>query len=113
MARLLLLAVMLIAAPRPEAPGQSERPRPPVIDIHVHSTNTSPKEQLERMKALNIRYVWVAALPADLPTWTAALPPRSVSSSAHVAMCERPSALRGASVLGGNLGLSGYRLAAR
>jgi predicted TIM-barrel fold metal-dependent hydrolase len=45
-----------------------------VIDLHVHSTNTSPQEQLERMKALNIRFVWVAALAADLQTWRTAVP---------------------------------------
>ena len=26
--------------------------RPPVIDVHVHSTNTSPQQALERMKSL-------------------------------------------------------------
>jgi hypothetical protein len=42
--------------------------------MHVHGANTSPETLLEQMKALNIRYVWVATLAADLPTWTAALP---------------------------------------
>ena len=47
--------------------------RPPVIDVHVHSTNTSPQAALERMKSLNIRYLFVSSLTADLPAWSAAL----------------------------------------
>jgi hypothetical protein len=45
----------------------------PVIDMHVHSTNTTPDEALSRMKALNIRYLFVAGLSPDLPSWAAAL----------------------------------------
>jgi hypothetical protein len=48
--------------------GQSAL-RPPVIDVHVHSTNTSPQQTLERMKALNIRYVMVSSLAPDLAEW--------------------------------------------
>jgi hypothetical protein len=48
------------------APAQS----PPVIDVHVHSTNTTPTLTLERMKRLNIRLVVVSALEADLPKWS-------------------------------------------
>jgi hypothetical protein len=44
-----------------------------VIDMHVHSTNTTPREALERMKSLNIRYLFVAGLAPDLPDWAAAL----------------------------------------
>jgi uncharacterized protein len=46
---------------------------PPVIDVHVHSTNTSPAQALERMTSLNIRYLFVSSLAADLPTWATAL----------------------------------------
>jgi hypothetical protein len=44
-----------------------------VIDVHVHSTNTTPQEALERMKSLNIRYLFVSSLAADLPKWRAVL----------------------------------------
>jgi uncharacterized protein len=73
MVRLLSVLVSITALATP-ASGQDDRSRPPVIDMHVHSTNTTPREQLDRMEALNIRYAWVSALAADLPTWTADLP---------------------------------------
>src|SRR3982751_2843161 len=47
--------------------------RPPVIDMHVHSTNTSPQDALVRMQSLNIRYLFVSSLTADLAKWSAAL----------------------------------------
>ena len=47
--------------------------RPPVIDVHVHSTNTSPQQALERMKSLNIRFLVVSSLTSDLPQWASAL----------------------------------------
>jgi hypothetical protein len=43
--------------------------RPPVIDMHVHSTNTTPQQALDRMKQLNIRYLFVSTLLADAPRW--------------------------------------------
>jgi hypothetical protein len=55
------------------AAAQPAPPRPPVIDMHVHSINTTPEEVLSRMKALNIRYAFVAGLSPDLPRWAAAL----------------------------------------
>lgn len=58
--------------PAPAAPPA--RPRPPVIDVHVHSTRITPQQELERMSALNIRYVVVTSLGPDLPAWAAALP---------------------------------------
>ena len=42
----------------------------PVIDMHVHSTNTSTKA----VAALNLRYAFVSALAADLPIWAKAYP---------------------------------------
>jgi hypothetical protein len=48
--------------------------RPPVVDMHVHSTNTGPAAQLQRMDSLNIRFAWIATLAAELPAWEAALP---------------------------------------
>ena len=47
--------------------------RPPVIDVHVHSTNTSPQQAIERMKLLNIRFLVVSTLVSDLPQWAGAL----------------------------------------
>jgi hypothetical protein len=47
--------------------------RPPVIDVHVHSTNTSPQQALERMKSLNIRFLVISSLTSDLPRWASAL----------------------------------------
>jgi len=53
--------------------GQNQPARPPVIDMHVHSTNTTPQQTLERIKQLNIRYVFLSALLADQPKWASAL----------------------------------------
>jgi predicted TIM-barrel fold metal-dependent hydrolase len=43
--------------------------------MHVHSTNTSPQQTVARMNALNLRYLFVSSLAADLRSWTAALSP--------------------------------------
>jgi hypothetical protein len=56
------------------AVGQAPR-RPPVIDVHVHSTNTTPQQALERMKQLNIRYLVVSTLVADFPRWASVFTP--------------------------------------
>lgn len=53
--------------------GQVGSPRPPVIDIHVHSTNTTAPEVVNRMKDLNIRYVVVAGPAPDLLAWEKAI----------------------------------------
>jgi len=42
--------------------------RPPVIDMHVHSTNTTPQDVAE----LNLRYIFLSALAPDLSTWAKA-----------------------------------------
>jgi len=55
------------------AAAQPDPAHPPVIDMHVHSTNTSPQQALARMKALNIRYLFVSSLTADLSAWAAQL----------------------------------------
>src|SRR3954468_19839596 len=55
------------------AAAQSDSVHPPVIDMHVHTTNTSPQQALARMKALNIRYLFVSSLTADLSAWSAQL----------------------------------------
>lgn len=52
------------------AAGQSGAPRPPVIDMHVHSTTVSPRA-LARLDSLNVRYIFLAGLAADLRVWAA------------------------------------------
>lgn len=47
--------------------------KPPVIDVHVHSTNTSPAQAVERMKTLNVRFMVVSSLSSDLEAWRSAM----------------------------------------
>jgi hypothetical protein len=49
--------------------GQGPQPRPPVIDMHVHSTTTNP-QAVARVESLNVRYWFLAGLDADLRDWT-------------------------------------------
>jgi hypothetical protein len=70
--RWLVLLAWVVGGPSLSAQGSA--PPPPVIDVHVHSTNTSPAQALERMKAHNVRFMVVSSLAADLPAWRAALP---------------------------------------
>jgi hypothetical protein len=67
-----LPAMLLSLTMASAAAGQPASP-PPVIDMHVHSTNTTPDEALSRMKSLNIRYLFVAGVATDLAAWSAAL----------------------------------------
>ena len=55
------------------ASAPTPSPRPPVIDMHVHSTNTTPEEVSERMRALNVRYLSIQVLAPDMSAWRAAL----------------------------------------
>ena len=48
----------------------AQAPRPPVIDMHVHSTTTNPA-RLASLQALNVRYVFLAGLLSDLRDWRA------------------------------------------
>jgi hypothetical protein len=50
--------------------------RPPVIDVHVHNTNTTPERTLERMGTLNIRYVVLSTTGPDYGRWAGALTSR-------------------------------------
>jgi hypothetical protein len=45
--------------------------RPPVIDMHVHSTTTSP-DALARLDSLNVRYLFLSGLASDLRAWAEA-----------------------------------------
>jgi hypothetical protein len=53
--------------------AQSVSP-PPLIDMHVHSTNTTPKVVLERVATQNLRFFFLSGLAPDLPVWRTALP---------------------------------------
>lgn len=69
------LTATLLAALATTADAQVAQRRPPVIDLHVHSTNAvSPQRQAGVMQELNIRFIWLAALAPDLPAWSQALP---------------------------------------
>ena len=48
---------------------------PPVIDVHVHTTNTTPGQVRDKMTQLNIRYVVVSSLAGDLSRWASTLAP--------------------------------------
>lgn len=62
--RTLALAAVVVMRASP-ALGQSGSARPPVIDMHVHSSTLTPKA-LPRLDSLNIRYVFLSGLPAEL-----------------------------------------------
>ena len=61
----IVLSIIAVGWLGSTAAGQAP-PRPPIIDVHVHSTNTSPQQALERMKSLNIRFLVVSSLTSDL-----------------------------------------------
>ncbi|MEO7652519.1 MAG: hypothetical protein ABIZ80_18805, partial [Bryobacteraceae bacterium] len=65
---LLVLSPALITATPVLA--QSSNP-PPFIDMHVHSTNTTPDVVRGRMDRGNLRIVFLSALYSDLSAWTA------------------------------------------
>jgi hypothetical protein len=67
--------------------GQIQPARPPVIDMHLHSTNTTPQQTLERMKQLNIRYVFVSTMLEDEARWASTLN-RNQYSNGLVFPCE-------------------------
>jgi hypothetical protein len=58
-------AVLALVA---STPGSLHAQRPPVIDMHVHSTTTRP-ESLALLDSLNIRYIYLSGLHADLGRW--------------------------------------------
>jgi hypothetical protein len=60
-----VVAGILVGVPN-GAPAQ----RPPVVDMHVHSTTTSP-EAFAALDSLNIRYIFLSGLASDLRTWEA------------------------------------------
>ena len=73
MTRFAQAAILLVGVSATGA-GKVVVPRPPVIDMHVHSISGSPEEQLARMTELNIRFIWLTGLAPDFPVWSTALP---------------------------------------
>jgi hypothetical protein len=72
--RRLLFVLAIAGVSVGSASGQSGS-RPPVIDMHVHSTTTSPSD-LARLTSLNVRYVFLAGLHSDLAVWSTVDPAR-------------------------------------
>ena len=68
------LFVLAIAGVTLHSASAQDGARPPVIDMHVHSTTTTPLE-LARLASLNVRYVFLAALQSDLVRWAATVDP--------------------------------------
>jgi hypothetical protein len=69
---------------------QGPPPRPPVIDVHVHSTATAPGD-LAKLDELNVRYLLLAGLESDLRDWSKVDASRYLPSL--VLVCERGRAL--------------------
>jgi hypothetical protein len=71
MAALVLVSVTGLA--EGHAQGQPEQ-RPPVIDVHVHSTLLRP-DRLPLLDSLNIRYIVLSGLLDDLRDWDGVVDP--------------------------------------
>jgi hypothetical protein len=69
-----LFALAIAGASLRSVSGQSGS-RPPVIDMHVHSTTAAPSD-LARLTSLNVRYVFLAGLQSDLEAWSRVDPTR-------------------------------------
>ena len=65
----ILTATLWVAVRASSQPGSM----PPFIDMHVHSTNTTPAVVLEAMKTKNLRFAFLAALAPDLEKWNTAI----------------------------------------
>ncbi len=66
-------AIVVAVVLAPSASGRAPV-RPPVIDMHVHSTTTTPGG-LAQLSAVNVRYVFLAGLATDLRSWAAGADP--------------------------------------
>jgi hypothetical protein len=67
MKRSAVTTVLLLSS---AAPGLAQSNNLPVIDVHVHSTNT-PATAWPLLEAANVRYIVLSGLASDLPKWTA------------------------------------------
>ena len=65
MTTLVILAGVGLFAP------QAAPPAPPVIDMHVHSTQVTP-EDLAALEGAGVRHIFLAGLAADLRVWAGA-----------------------------------------
>lgn len=70
-----LLFVLAIAGVSLRGASAQNGSRPPVIDMHVHSTTTTPAD-LARLASLNVRYLFLAGLQSDLAVWSTVAPAR-------------------------------------
>jgi uncharacterized protein len=68
MVHVLVFGVVTILLASPVGAQDGAR-RPPVIDMHVHSTTTSP-DALAKLDSLNVRYFFLSGLASDLRLWT-------------------------------------------
>ena len=68
------LALPILAAGFATTSAYAQSP-PPVIDMHVHSTNTTPEAVLRRMATQNLRFFFLSGLIADLQSWRTAVQP--------------------------------------
>lgn len=68
----LAVTAVLTSPAASQSPGSNGRP---VIDMHVHSGNSTPQQALERMQTFDLRYLWVGALANDLAGWAGAIEP--------------------------------------
>lgn len=57
------------------APMQAQIAAPPVIDMHVHGTNTSVDAIRSRFSKGNLRLVFLAGLASDIEAWNPAIEP--------------------------------------
>jgi len=70
-----LLVVLSIAGVSLASGAAQNESRPAVIDMHVHGTTTAPSD-LARLALLNVRYLFLAGLQADLAAWSTVAPAR-------------------------------------
>lgn len=88
---LVLTALGVLGLTPSPAARQSAPPRPPVIDMHVHSTNTTARDVARQLDTLNVRYFFLAGLSGDLREWTTLGPNRYLPSL--VLVCDKGRAL--------------------
>ena len=69
----------LALGPVATATAQPSAERPPVIDMHAHSTTTTPAA-LARLDSLGVRFVFLGTLATDLPAWRGVDPARVLTA---------------------------------
>lgn len=66
---------LLISGLSMSTPSHAQPAAPPVIDMHVHATNTSLDLIRSRYAQGNLRLVFLAGLASDIELWNAAIDP--------------------------------------